>query len=457
MGQKEHGMRIIELSAENVKRIKAVSIKPAGPVVEITGKNRSGKTSVLDSIWWALGGKDGIQAVPLRKGAEKGSIRLDLGDLIVERKFNASGATTLTVTNKGDKALHRSPQAVLDSLMGRMSFDPLAFAKQKPRDQYDEIRRIAKVTVDLDALDAANKADFDKRTDINRRTKLLKAQAEGIHAPQDPPVRVNVSQLAAEMEAASRHNAALEAENRKRQQAERVAQEANSHAEELARNLPKLLASMQSQMEVEISTIRQKYADSMAHVRALCDDAARESEQKLLAFRNMAHPGAPIDISAIRAKIEQAEQITRDCDLYEKRAALMSEAKAAEAEAAALTAAIEQRDSEKLTALQNAEMPVPGLSLADGVVMLDGLPLDQASDAQQLRLSVAVAMAANSKLRVIRIRDGSLLDEDGMKILAEMATESDYQVWIERVDSSGEVGIVMVDGEVAADHQAVSE
>lgn len=450
-------MRIIELSAENVKRIKAVSIKPAGPVVEITGKNGSGKTSVLDSIWWALGGKDGIQAVPLRKGAEKGSIRLDLGDLIVERKFNASGTTTLTVTNKGDKALHRSPQAVLDALMGRMSFDPLAFAKQKPRDQYNEIRRIANVTMDLDALDAANKIDFDKRTEINRRAKTLRAQAEGINAPADPPARVNVAKLAAEMEEASRYNAALEAEKRKRESAEAAANMAQAQAHKLCADLPGVVESLQADMESEIKAVREKFAGRIGAARQAADSAVRGAEEKALAVRNMAHPGAAVDISAIRAKIEQAEQITRDCDLYQKRAALMSEAKAAEAEAAALTAAIEQRESEKLAALQNAEMPVPGLSLADGVVMLDGLPLEQASDAQQLRLSVAVAMAANSKLRVIRIRDGSLLDEDGMKILAEMATESDYQVWIERVDSSGEVGIVMVDGEVAADHQAVSE
>ena len=98
-------------------------------------------------------------------------------------------------------------------------------------------------------------------------------------------------------------------------------------------------------------------------------------------------------------------------------------------------------------------MPVAGLSLGNGIVMLDGLPLEQASDAQQLRLSVAVAMSANPKLRVIRIRDGSLLDEDGMALLAEMAKDREYQVWIEKVDSTGSVGVVMVDGEVAADHQ----
>ncbi len=72
-----------------------------------------------------------------------------------------------------------------------------------------------------------------------------------------------------------------------------------------------------------------------------------------------------------------------------------------------------------------------------------------------MRVSAAIAMAGNPKLRVIRIQDGSLLDEDGLKIISDMAAEKDYQVWLEAVDSTGKVGIYMEDGEVAAVNEAV--
>src|SRR5262245_45260325 len=114
-------MKIIQLTAENVKRLKLVNITPKGEYVEITGKNGSGKTSVLDSIWWALGGKADIQAQPIRRGADKASIRLDLGSMVVERKFLSSGATTITVKN-AEGAIYPSPQAMLDELIGRLSF-----------------------------------------------------------------------------------------------------------------------------------------------------------------------------------------------------------------------------------------------------------------------------------------------------------------------------------------------
>ena len=59
-----------------------------------------------------------------------------------------------------------------------------------------------------------------------------------------------------------------------------------------------------------------------------------------------------------------------------------------------------------------------------------------------------MAMAMNPTLRIIRVRDGSLLDEDAMKLLAEMAAKNDSQIWIERVDSSGRVGVVLEDGRI---------
>jgi hypothetical protein len=59
-------------------------------------------------------------------------------------------------------------------------------------------------------------------------------------------------------------------------------------------------------------------------------------------------------------------------------------------------------------------------------------------------------MANNNKVRVMRIKDGSLLDEDSLAVVAEMAHAHDFQVWIESVETSGNVGIYMEDGEVKA-------
>ena len=92
-------MKIVKLNAENVKKLVAVEITPSGEIVTISGKNGAGKTSVLDSIWWALAGTSNIQAQPIRKGQNKARIRLDMGELIVERRCLTSSLMTLIMVS----------------------------------------------------------------------------------------------------------------------------------------------------------------------------------------------------------------------------------------------------------------------------------------------------------------------------------------------------------------------
>lgn len=57
-------------------------------------------------------------------------------------------------------------------------------------------------------------------------------------------------------------------------------------------------------------------------------------------------------------------------------------------------------------------------------------------------------MALNPKLRVIFVRDGSLLDKEGVKAILEMAAAKDYQVWMEYTKDEKGMGIYIEDGEI---------
>ena len=113
----------------------------------------------------------------------------------------------------------------------------------------------------------------------------------------------------------------------------------------------------------------------------------------------------------------------------------------------ALTAQLEAIDAEKLAGLQAAPMPIPGLSISDESVLFNGVPFSQASGAERLRVSLAIVMAANPELRVCYIKDGSLLDDDSLQLVREMAAEHDYQVWLEMVGDHHD-GIVIEDGAI---------
>ena len=196
-------MKIIKLQAENIKRLKAVEITPDpnGNLVIISGKNDQGKTSVLDSIWFALGGKKAIQTRPIRSGEDHASITIDLGDYIVERSWTADDKSYLAVRN-AQGATFPGPQALLDRLVGDLTFDPLEFASTNKSNQIDilksaidvpfnekELQSIAvtpfiPATNPLDSIQSAYDVVFNERTYVNRDLKTAQGAYNSIQIPR---------------------------------------------------------------------------------------------------------------------------------------------------------------------------------------------------------------------------------------------------------------------------------
>jgi hypothetical protein len=79
------------------------------------------------------------------------------------------------------------------------------------------------------------------------------------------------------------------------------------------------------------------------------------------------------------------------------------------------------------------------------------VPLVQASAAQKLRVSVALGLAMNPRLKVLLVRDASLLDATSLALVAQMAADADAQVWLERVGDGDPTAVVIADGQVSGD------
>lgn len=464
------GLRILQLTAANVKRINVVDITPDRNFNQVTGKNGHGKSSLLDGIWWALDNARAINDVPLRRGAQRGNVRLDLGDLIVERTFNAKGTTTVTVRDaRGakpgtpDKKLTKLEpnRPILDALMEKLAFDPFDFTRKDRRLQFDELCKISEIDLDLDALAAANKKDFTKRTDVNRDAKKLRAQADGVAVeaglPDEP---VDEDALLNTIQEAGEHNLEIEKRKGRREKAAEAVAAKRTEAENAlvgCANAEKAWGERREKLLRELEELEQS-AKSTAEDWSETARAATETAVDLQAKIDVAEPlPAPIDASEARESLRLAKITNLAVAARVSRDKLNADASTLEAEAVDLTDRMAARGEEKRVAIEKAKMPIEGLGFGDGYVTFNDLPFDQESDSGQLRISTAIAMAGNPKLKVIRIRDGSLLDEDNLKMLADMAREKDFQIWIERVDSSGKVGIVMEDGMVKAAPQPAEE
>ena len=427
-------MKIINLQAENVKRLVAVEIKPDGNLVEISGKNGQGKTSVLDALWWALAGAGNVQAAPIRRGANKATIRLDLGEIVVTRKFatvkekEAESFTTSITVENADGARFPSPQALLDGLLGSLAFDPLEFARMKPREQFDALRKFVP-GVDFDGIERAQKGDFERRTEINRQAKAARASADAMSVRADlPTAPIDTVTLMTKITDAAKVNAEIETRKGRRESTQRDAnalKDAGIALRERSAKLREDAASADRQASAKL--------EEAGALEKKIDDAPELPE--------------PVNVDSIRAKLDEALVVNDGIKQRAGKLAHSVEAERLAGEAEKLTKAMADRETAKQAAIAKADLPVPGISFGTGELLLNGLPFEQASDAERLRTSVAIAAAANPKLRVIRIRDGSLLDEDGMKLLAELADKADMQIWIERI-GSGKVGFVIEDGRI---------
>lgn len=441
-------MKIVSLVAENVKKLVAVEIKPDGNLVELTGKNGAGKTSILDSIWWALAGASHIQAAPIRRGQKEARIRLDLGEVVVTRTFarkDEGGFTTGVSVQSQEGARFPSPQKMLDSLLGSLSFDPLAFSRMESREQFDALKRFVP-EVDFQRIEGLNKRDFDNRTDLNRKAKEARGAAASIVVSDGlPDEPVNVRGLADELAQAGERNAQIEAAKTSRERA----------VESIAGKTAKATG------EREQAAVLRRQAERLIAEAVGKEEAAEKIERdaadlkaKLDALPPLA---TPIDTRTIRAKIADAETVNAGVSQRERKKEHLDRAAKLEVEAKAITTQIDARNAEKEQKIASAKLPISGLGFGEGNVLLNGLPFEQASDAEQLRASIAIAMAGNPKLRVIRVRDGSLLDADGMRLLGEMAETNDMQVWVERVATDSAVGIVISDGMVVTPGKSNAE
>ena len=419
--------KIVELRAENIKRLSAVHITPDGSTVVIGGMNAQGKSSVLDSIVYALGGSKYIPSKPLRKGQDQGKIEIDLGELIVTRTFlrrpDGSIKTELEVKSK-DGYEAPTPQTILNDMCGKMAFDPLAFSRLDPKKQADQLKEL--VGLDFSQLDAEYKSTFDKRTEVNREGKNLKARFDSMpHFDDAPAEEISVQQLMQEL--------------KRRQTLERDNSQKRAELRQAETQIEVLQSDCQ-EIENEIARLQEKLAQKQAQIRA----AVIAREPLAAAVQALTDP----DIDEVQQKIESAESINRKVRGNAARQALAGELDSFRTKSQMLTDRLKAIEAEKANAMKAAKFPVEGLGFdADGVTF-NGLPFEQASSAEQLDVAVAMGFAQHPELRIALIRDGSLLDHTMLARVAKVAEQFDGQVWIERVSEGAECSVIISDGHV---------
>lgn len=420
-------MKITLLKIENFQCIDRVEIEPGDrSLVLIAGNNRQGKSSLLRAMSAALGGGKGKPDRPVRDGEEVAEIviELDNGDLVVTKRFSDSGKVSLEV--KGKLGRIASPQRILDGIVGTRFLDPLAFTRLTARHQRAKLLEIVDIGIDLDENASQRKAVFAERTEANRDVKRLISERGAFEDPGEIPAKKDLEELLFELDA-------LRSQESKAENAKRALGRLN-------RNIS-VAASAVEKVEASLSLAR---SDLDLHVEMLNSD-----QGKLLDIANVDVTEA---IAVIREELAQVDSHNANVTCMQSNKEAIDQVDVAlldaRESAADFNAQVNALDKEKSDALAIAKMPVDGLGLGESDVLLNGIPLSQASGAEQLQLSLAIAASTSPELRDIWIEDGALLDSESLELVSAFAKENDLRVWLERVGELDDDCIIMEEGAI---------
>lgn len=412
-------MKIIKLKSKNIKGIKAIDITPKDDVVIISGKNGAGKTSALDSIWYVLCWKAGAKEtpMPIRKGEKEaeGEVTLceDLSpeDLaagkkpevlfVVNRVWKSNSDTQLKVTN-GKGLKYTTPQKLLDDFIGYLSFDPRLFSQMSGKEQ-------RQVLIDLTGFDITEIEKkiaylYDQRLEKGREVKLLSGNREEITIKDLPEELISVDDINNELQEAMVTNTKIDDSVRKIEEA-------------------------------------QKEIERLNNLISSCNDYIQTHEK------------TPVE--ALKEKLSESQAINEQIRARDRNKTADRKENKAKNEYDDFTREIDEQTKIKLDGLKENWYKIPDqkLSLTDEGIAYDGTPFSQIAFSEQLKICIKIGMALNPKLKVLRIADWTLLDNESKETVRQMAREFGYQIWAEEVDDTGTIGFYIEEGILKAENE----
>jgi DNA repair exonuclease SbcCD ATPase subunit len=453
-------MKIQEITIKNCFGLETLTIQP-GALTVVSGRNGSGKTSVLNALKLVLSGGHEPQAI--RQGAEEAEIQLTMADGVTITKTITSQKSTLTVKHPKLGRISKS-QSWINQVVDSISLDPVAFLNSPPKARVDALLAAIpmRVTADqlrdlpvgelkgidldrhaLEVLAELGKGIYDSRRDLNAQAREKRATARQMSEtlPADPPEgnwRDSLSEATEEfrdLQKTTQQRVAWIKEDCAK--AIHVARELNSGRKETAR----------IGMEDEISAIRARYAHDAALLDEERDLAIGEAEHHRDAALKCAEAEYRPKNQELSERIAKAkamvEAVTKAETTRNLIAKLETDAETIEKRAEVLTNALARMATLKSELLSG--VPIQGLEIRDGDIYLNGIAFDHVNDAERHRIALEVARLKAGELGLIVLDRSEIFDSKNWESFRQAAIDSGLQVICALVDD----GDLQVRSEVA--------
>ena len=411
-------MKINRLEIENVKRVKAVSLEPAADGLTIIGgNNNQGKTSVLDAIAWALGGDKYRPSQAQREGSViPPNLHIVMNNgLVVERKGKNS---TLKVTDPNGE---KGGQQLLNEFVEQLALDLPKFMEASGKEKAAVLLNIIGVGDQLTVLEKQEKEQYNERQAIGRiadqKEKYAKEQPFFPNVPAEP---VSPSELIRQQQAILAQNGENQ---RKRQRLHQLEQEYQAVTDQLAE-----LLRRQTDLETDLKIAR-------TSTEGLTDQSTAELEANIANIEEINRK--------VRANLDK-EKAEEDAREYRRQYEQ-------------LTKEIENTRKSKTELLKSAELPLPELSVEEGELVYKGQCWDNMSGSDRLKVATAIVRQLNPKCGFVLLDKLEQMDLKTLKEFGEWLEAEGLQAIATRVSTGGECSVIIEDGCVAGQEQAVTE
>lgn len=404
---KKMSIKINKLEIENVKRIKAVKIEPTGNGLTIIGgKNGQGKTSVLDSIAWALGGEKYRPSDAHREGSViPPSLKVVMSNgLIVERKGKNSDLKVIDPEGK------KAGQQLLNEFVEQLAIDLPRFMNSTNKEKADTLLQIIGVGDQLAVLEQKEKELYNQRRAIGQIADQKEKHAkEQPYFPDAPKELVSASELIKQQQEILTKNG----ENQRKR----------LNLEKYQLEVEQLTKQMQ-ELAIKLEEAKENRDIAATSALDLHDESTEELEQNIANIEEINRK--------VRANLDKDKAETDALEYrrqYEK-----------------LSTEIENIRQAKIGLLKGAQFPLDGLSVEDGELIYNGFKWDGMSGSDQLKVSTAIVRKLNPKCGFVLLDKLEQMDLDTLKKFGEWLEQEGLQAIATRVSTGDECSIIIEDG-----------
>ena len=409
-------IKINKLEIENVKRIKAVKIEPsANGLTIVGGDNNQGKTSVLDSIAWALGGEKYRPSQAQREGSViPPNLHIVMSNgLVVERKGKNSALKVV------DPAGNKGGQQLLNEFVEQLALDLPKFMESSGKEKAKILLSIIGVGDQLAELEQKETELYNQRRAIGQIADQKKKFAEEqTYYPDAPKDLVSASELIRQQQDILARNG----ENQKKR--ERAQYYEQSVA--ILRQEREAMKEQLDKKEAELREAEDNLQIALVSAEGLLDQSTAELEQSISNIEEINRK--------VRANLDK-DKAEEDALLYKNQYD-------------ALTKEIEDVRKSQTDLLQSAELPLPELSVKEGELIYKGQQWDNMSGSDRLKVSTAIVRKLNPKCGFVLL---DKLEQMDMKTLNEFGSwlnGEGLQAIATRVSTGDECSIIIEDGYV---------